>query len=256
MSPPQLPAPETYTEATDWLEQNKVYQASIAAPTNCSMKPIDALGASTAELQAHLQALTACMMKVWAAPLSSRGFVLPRPPATVYTAPINTACGKMDKVNASYCGADQRIYYAKPLPKIFPENLQRANFLMEMILAHEFGHTIQARTGIIISEMAWEQKVGKPAANVFSRRLEMQADCLAGMFTKTVAPSQGLSAADISTLKELAFNLGDDVLTGDASIDSGHGRGKNRQAWYTKGLEGSLSIGQCNTFTVSPSAVR
>ncbi|MBK8459074.1 MAG: neutral zinc metallopeptidase [Micropruina sp.] len=256
MSPPKLPAPETYTEATAWLEKNAVYKASITAPTTCAMKPIDALGASTAELEAHLQALTACLMRVWEKPLTAAGYVLPRPPATVYTSPINTACGKMEKVNASYCGADQRIYYAKPLPRIFPENLQRANFLMEMILAHEFGHTIQARTGIIISELAWEQKVGKPDANVYSRRLEMQADCLAGMFTQTVAPSQGLSADDIARLKVLAFNLGDDVLSGDPAIDSGHGRGKNRQAWYTRGLDGSLSIGQCNTFTVAASSVR
>ena len=86
------------------------------------------------------------------------GLPAPRPPVTVYTEPITTGCGSLDDVNAVYCAADQHIYYAKPLYKIFPADQQKAPFVVEAVLAHEFGHTIQARSGILIASMAWEQR--------------------------------------------------------------------------------------------------
>ncbi len=258
MNPPELPVPKTYTEATDWLKNNPLYQQSITIPTDCNdMQPVDALNASEDELNDHLQKLTACLMKVWHGPVEAAGFILPRPPATVYSQPIQTKCGKLDSVNASYCGGDQRIYYAKPLPKIFPKDLQGQKFLMEMILGHEFGHAIQARTGISISSAAWEQRVSSKAeANVFSRRLEVQADCFAGMWVHAVAPSQGLGANDLDGLRTIAYNLGDDVLSGKPNIDSGHGLGDTRKRWFDTGLSGGPNISQCNTYTPPDSQVR
>ena len=153
-------------------------------------------------------------------------------------------------------GADQRIYYAKPLPKIFPKDLQGQKFLMEMVLAHEFGHAIQYRTGIGISSMALEQKATtKAAANVYSRRLEMQADCMAGIWVNSVGDSQGLSNSDLDALKQIAYNIGDDVLTGKQNIDEGHGLGRSRQGWFTTGL-GSSQVGVCNTWVAPASSVR
>ena len=258
MNPPALPAPKTYGEATEWLQNNPFYQQSITVPTDCNdLQPVDALNATEDELNAHLQDLTACLMKVWQGPVEAAGFVMPRPPATVYNQPIQTACGKLDSVNASYCGGDQRIYYAKPLPKIFPKELQGQKFLMEMILGHEFGHAIQARTGISISSTAWEQRVASKAeANVFSRRLEVQADCLAGMWIQAVAPSQGLGSSELDGLRKIAYNLGDDVLSGKPNIDSGHGLGATRQRWFDTGLSGGPGVAQCNTYTVPDGQVR
>ncbi len=258
MSPPGLPTPQTYSEATEWMQNNPFYDQSITIPTNCSqLQPVDALAASESELNQHLLNLTSCLLQVWKVPVEAAGFEMPRPPATVYSQPIQTACGKLDSVNASYCGADQRIYYAKPLPKIFPKNLQAQKFLMEMVLGHEFGHAIQARTGISISSSAWEQRAStKAAANVFSRRLEVQADCFAGMWIQSVGESQGLSSADLDGLRTIAENLGDDMLSGEQNIDSGHGLGATRQRWFETGLSGSDKTLQCNTYTVPDSQVR
>ncbi len=258
MNPPDLPVPKTYSEATEWMKNNPIYQQSITIPTDCNnMQPVDALNSSEAELNDHLQKLTACLMKVWHGPVEAAGFVMPRPPATVYSQPIQTACGKLEKVNASYCGGDQRIYYAKPLPTIFPKDLQGQKFLMEMVLGHEFGHAIQARTGISISSSAWEQRATtKAEANVFSRRLEVQADCFAGMWIHAVGPSQGLSSSDLEGLRTIAYNLGDDVLSGKPNIDSGHGLGNTRKRWFDTGLSGGPNITQCNTYTPPASEVR
>lgn len=259
MNPPEIPQPKTYGEATEWLENNPFYQQRIVIPTDCNnMQPVDAVNASETELNAHLQLLTACLLKVWNAPIEAAGFVMPRPPATVYSQPIKTACGTLDDLrNASYCGGDQRIYYGMKLPSVFPPELRNTKFLMEMVLGHEFGHAIQYRTGIGVATLAWEQRVtSKAEANVFSRRLEMQADCFAGMWVSAVAPSQGLSGADLDALKTIAYNLGDDILSGRPDIDSGHGSGKNRQKWFTTGLTGGPVIGQCNTYVAPKSEVR
>lgn len=254
-NPPDLPQPETYGEAKDWLLNNAVYAQSIANPTVCDLPEVNPTTASKAELTKHLNDLTACLMAVWERPLKNAGFKMPRPPATVYTEPITTGCGTLDEVNAVYCAADQRIYYAMPIYKIFPKDLQQARFLIEVIIGHEFGHAIQARSGILISSAAWQQQVSESEGRVFSRRLETQADCLAGMFTSAVGPSSGLTQSDLATLKKLTYNLGDDVLSGQAGYDGDHGSGKSRQRWFTSGVE-TVSIGSCNTYDVPASQVR
>ena len=254
-NPPPIPQPETYEEATEWLTSNRVYGQAVAVPTDCQVAEIDITRASVTQLSAHFNELTACLMRVWQGPLEAAGFQLPRPPVTVYTEPITTGCGSLNDVNAVYCAADQRIYYAQPLYRIFPADQQRARFVAEMILAHEFGHTIQARTGILISSMAWEQQSSTSEARVFSRRLEVQADCLSGMFTTAVAQSSGLSAREQANLQELAYNLGDDVLTGQAGYEGDHGSGRARERWFTAGQE-SAAIDSCNTYTVPASQVR
>lgn len=254
-NPPAIPQPETYGEATQWLTESMVYSQSVAIPTDCAVPQIDITTASVTDLTSHLNDLTACLVRVWQGPLNAAGFQLPRPPVTVYTEPITTGCGSLDDVNAVYCAADQRIYYAKPLYKIFPKDQQRAPFVVEAVLAHEFGHTIQARTGIIVSSMAWEQKSSTAAAKVFSRRLETQADCLSGMFTAAVGQSSGLSADELANLREIMYNLGDDVLTGQAGFDGEHGLGKSRRNWFTKGQQGN-AVSTCNTYKAPASQVR
>jgi len=254
-SPPAVPQPETYGEATDWLTSNKVYDQTAPIPTNCAVPRIDMTTASVTELTDHLNELTACLWRVWSGPLETAGYTLPRPPVTVYTEPITTGCGSLDEVNAVYCAADQHIYYAKPLYKIFPADQQKAPFVVEAVLAHEFGHTIQARTGILISSMAWEQKASASEAKVYSRRLEVQADCFSGMFTVAVGGASGLNNNDLANLQDVMYNLGDDVLTGKANYDGDHGLGKSRKKWFTTGQQNSL-MGKCNTYTAPDSAVR
>ena len=90
---------------------------------------------------------------------------------------------------------------------------------------------------------------------MFSRRAEMQADCLAGIFTVAVSGASGLSGNDLANLQDVIYNIGDDVLTGQANYNGGHGLGKNRKAWFTNGQQNSRSA-TCNTYVVPASAVR
>ena len=88
-----------------------------------------------------------------------------------------------------------------------------------------------------------------------SRRTEVQADCFAGQYVRSVAQSQSLGARELAGLGELAWNLGDDVLTGRPGYSGGHGTGSARQDWFNRGL-GSDVVGVCNSFVAGSDEVR
>lgn len=254
-NPPAIPQPKTYEQATAWMQKNAIYREDVPVPTNCVVPAINSANASTAELEKHLNQLTACLWGVWDPPMTSAGFVLPRPPATVYSSEITTPCGKTESGNAFYCAVDQHIYYASDLPDILPKSIRNKPFVTDAVMAHEFGHAIQARTGILVSEKAWEQKGSEADGRVYSRRTEVQADCFAGLWVNAIAKASGVTASDETNLKYLFFTIGDDQLTGKANYDGDHGLGKNRQTWFTVGLDTS-QIGKCNTYAASANAVR
>nr|WP_156874629.1 neutral zinc metallopeptidase [Vaginimicrobium propionicum] len=253
--PPDVPIPETFEEAKSWLLDNPIYEENLARPVRCEMVPIDLQTASKAQLAQHMNDYTACLMRVFGPAIESAGFVAVRPTVTVYASDdIETACGKMPSYNAAYCMADQQIYYASNLPDIIPNYLVNQPFLVESVLAHEFGHAVQARTGILISERAWEYEYrdDEQTANDYSRRTELQADCWAGQFNGSVAQSLNISDTDQRTISELFFSLGDDQLTGESGD---HGSSRNRQSWYLDGAS-LTNMGACNTFTANQDKVR
>lgn len=255
-NPPPLPGPRDLEAAGRIITANPVYEQSVPSPTRCEMGTVDMRTASTSTMETHLNELMGCLMRVWDQPVTDAGFEMPRPSVTVYDRPITTACGSLEEVNATYCGGDQRVYYAQPLLEAFPEEIANTPYAAEMILGHEFGHAVQARTALLISEKALAQQASSEAKALdLSRRIEVQADCFAGHFINSVAVSQGLDATSIGKLGRLAYNLGDDILTGESDFSAEHGTGSTRENWFIQGTE-STSISTCNTFIVSPDEVR
>ncbi len=253
-NPPDLPSPNTYSQAQTWLTANALYKQNVPSPTDCKMTPIS--GTNTAkELEAKLNDQMACLMQVWEPPVTAAGFELPRPPVTVYSSPVTTACGVMKEINAAYCAGDQHVYYAAKLLRALPSNVAATKYAAETVIAHEFGHAIQARTGMLIAGKALEQRASQNDALVMSRRTEQQADCFGALYVESVAQSQGLSRSDLQGLVNMTYYLGDDVLSGDPNINEGHGLGKDRQAWFARGVQ-TNAIGTCNTWTVPASQVR
>jgi len=195
---------------------------------------------------------------VWGPELQAAGFNAARPSVTVYTGQVQSPCGKMPNENALYCSADQQVYYATDLPDLFP-SVKSDPMIPVAVIAHEFGHAIQAQTGILYSEMAWQQADSDnnddASANDLSRRTEMQADCFAGAFVQSISQSVGVTSDERSTISQVFFSIGDDVLSGDPNIDGDHGMSYNRQAWFTTGTTASVT-GSCNTFASSVSGTQ
>jgi uncharacterized protein len=256
LNPPPIPIPETFDQAEQWLTNNAVYGATMPAPVRCEVPAIDVARASDAVLDAHFEDLVECLVRAWQPPVTEAGFQIVRPSVTIYTEQISTRCGsgRMPR-NAFYCPADQQIYWSNTLGEILAPFRQspRAG---DQIMAHEFGHAIQGRTGIIASSQGIRQALSDEGTRLqLGRRTEVQADCFAGLFLRSVSASLELEQADVERIERDFFNSGDDVLSGDPNYVGDHGRGRSRQFWGSTGL-GTDQVGRCNSFTAPSNQVR
>ncbi|MGC4153448.1 MAG: neutral zinc metallopeptidase [Propionicimonas sp.] len=260
LNPPPLPMPKNWDEVDAWLLDNAIYAETTLVPTNCTLSRIDVTNTTTEALQEHLNTLTGCLMMVWQEPMQRAGFVMPRPPITVYTTAITTACGETSGLNASYCAGDQRMYYSANIHEVFrrynPEVIDNV-FLPDLIMGHEFGHAIQGRSGILAAELYAEQQRAKTESEELelSRRTEVQADCLAGIFLNSVAQASRMTDGDRAEITEISHAIGDDSLSGRPGVEGNHGWGANRRHWTETGL-GSNQVNVCNTFTAPADTVR
>ncbi len=255
-NPPGLPKIASATTALDTVTASPLYAQSVPNPTRCTVTAIDLSAASEAELQAHMSDVVACLMRVWDITVTKAGFEMPRPPVVVYSASISTSCGKLPTMNAAYCGSDQKIYYSTDLPQAIPNRLRSSRFIVEAVVAHEFGHAVQARTGILTAAHSLEDAATTEAdSHEWSRRMELQADCFAGLFIRSVSKSAGMKQQDLDNVAALMVSFGDDSLSKNSSVDGGHGLGTTRQYWMQLGLA-STAVNVCNTFTAPASDVR
>jgi hypothetical protein len=255
-NPPGLPKVANVATAHDTVTASSLYAQSVPNPTRCTVTSIDLSAASEAELQSHMSDVVACLMRVWDITVTKAGFEMPRPPVVVYSASISSSCGKLPTMNAAYCGSDQKIYYATDLPQAIPSGLRSSRFIVEVIVAHEFGHAVQARTGILTAAHGLSDAAATEAdSNEWSRRTELQADCFAGLFIRSVSKSAGISQQDLDNIAALMISFGDDSLSKNSSVDGSHGLGTTRKYWMQLGLA-STAVNACNTFAAASDQVR
>ena len=253
-NPPPLPLPETYEQATALITRNPMYDQMAPLPVRCNSQPINVRTASDDQLKEHFEGLMECLVRFWEPPVTSAGFIIVRPTVTVYGNEMTTKCGKSG-VNAFYCSADQQVYYSNRLPDAVPI-VRRDKWAADIVMAHEFGHSLQARTGILISSHALGANANDESVELqYSRRLETQADCFSGMFIRGVSQSLGVQESDLEGIQQTYIAVGDDTLTGKPNIVGNHGRAKSRKYWGDTGLNTS-QVGECNTFVASPALVR
>ena len=253
-SPPALPQPETYEEARSLLTDNPFYAQTAPAPVRCEQEPLDVSRASDRELKTHFEELMACLVRVWEPPVVGAKFKIVRPTVTIYGRSITTKCGKAE-VNAFYCGADQQVYYSNLLDESVPIVAQNT-WAADVVLAHEFGHALQARTAILISSQALSQQADDESTQLlYSRRLETQADCFSGMFMRSVSAALGISQSDTDGIMDVYTAVGDDTLSGRADIEGNHGLGRSRRYWGSAGLD-SDQVSTCNTYSAADRLVR
>lgn len=253
-NPPPLPQPGSEQEAIDLTSANPVYDQVLPAPVRCDgVEPVDVESISDDDLEVHLNNLMGCLVAAWHAPLEAAGFQLPRPPVTVHTDDtlVTTACGETQPGNASYCSADQAIYYSSDLPDHAPFLLD-ARYGVESVLAHEFGHALQGRTGILLGRNALAGAAEtEDEAYELVRRNEAQADCLAGLFVRSAARSLAVDAAEYENLATIYEKIGGP----QADPGSTHPYGPSRTYWFRTGIA-TDAIGSCNTYTAPSEHVR
>jgi predicted metalloprotease len=252
-NPPPLPVPQTYGEADQWITDSAFYAQTVPAPVRCNSEPINVSTASDGQLESHFEGLMECLVRVWELPVTNAGFIIVRPTVTIYGEELTTKCGTTG-INAFYCSADQQVYYSRYLPQALP--VRKSKWTADIVMAHEFGHALQARTGILISANALGQESGEKNTELqYMRRLETQADCFSGMFMRSISQSIGVQQQDLDGIEQIYVAIGDDTLSGRPNINGNHGLAQSRKYWGTMGLANS-DVGKCNTFVVSARLVR
>ena len=168
---------------------------------------------------------------------------------------MRSACGSASSASGPfYCPADQKVY----LDLSFFRELDRrfgapGDFAQAYVVAHEVGHHVQNLLGINRQVQEAQQSGGSRAgANALSVQLELQADCLAGVWGHHANKKQLLDAGDVEEGLGAAAAIGDDRLTGGRVSPESftHGTSEQRARWLRQGLQ-SGDINSCDTFATS-----
>ena len=167
---------------------------------------------------------------------------------------VDSACGLASSATGPfYCPGDHRVYidlgFYGELKNRFGAP---GDFAQAYVLAHEIGHHVQNLLGID-GQVRQAQSSDPRARNQLSVRLELQADCLAGVWGHSTEQRNILEAGDVDEGLRAAAAVGDDRLQrmtrGQVSPDSfTHGTSEQRSQWFRRGFT-SGSISECNTFS-------
>ena len=176
-----------------------------------------------------------------------------RPPKLVlFTGQVRSGCGAAESaMGPFYCPADQKVYLDQ---SFFDELAQRfgapGDFAAAYVIAHEVGHHVQTLIGVSEQVQQAQSRASKREGNALQVRMELQADCLAGVWAK--ANADKLSPGDVEEAMRAATAIGDDTLQRAAQgvvvpESFTHGSSAQRASWFKRGMQQG-TIAACDTF--------
>lgn len=191
---------------------------------------------------------------VWTAIFRETGKQYAFPKLVLYTGSTPTACGYgQSAMGPFYCPADRKLYLDLSFYKDMQTRLGGGgDFALGYVLAHEVGHHVQTLLGISSEVQRRQQSVPKKEANRIQVRMELQADCFAGVWGHYMQKEGILEAGDLQEALNTAAAIGDDRLQRQAGgrvvPDSfTHGTSEQRLFWFRQGFETGIP-GKCDTW--------
>lgn len=188
----------------------------------------------------QLQAFVDCLQGMWAKPVHDAGFQATKAKVVLYGGKVDTPCGTVHKNEASgfYCNATQKIYL-----DVNGGNTKGAPHYTWTwylsVAAHEYGHHVQARTGILRAGHALRSDAAGARRTELTHRLELQAECFSGMGMRRTA-----------RIDRKRYTDSESHAIGDAE----HGSRKNIGRWGWQGYT-HQKIYQCGTYNAKSSEV-
>jgi predicted metalloprotease len=210
---------------------------------------------SEAETADRVAAVLGAAEDFWTAHFAKNGATYTPATLVLFDGQTSSSCGTASaSTGPFYCPSDKKIY----LDMSFFEEMDRGlgaqgDFAQAYVIAHEVAHHVQNVTGILPkANRAMRQQGQTKGADSIAVRIELQADCYAGLWAAQPAIAQALEPGDIEEALGAANAVGDDRLQkraqGFAVPDSfTHGTSAQRMAWFKKGLE-SRDLRGCDTF--------
>lgn len=195
----------------------------------------------------------------WQKVFKKSGYDYPAPKLVLFIGQTNTACGTgQAAMGPFYCPGDKKVY----IDLAFYDEMKNrfkapGDFAQAYVIAHEIGHHVQNLMGTSDKVQQARQSARNEAqANQYSVRLELQADCYAGVWAHHAdGANRILEAGDVEEVMRAASAIGDDALhkqaQGYAVPDSfTHGTSKQRMRWFNQGLKVG-DVNKCDTFSAS-----
>ncbi len=192
---------------------------------------------------------------VWTQVFKERGQTYQKPKLVLFSGMVQSACGYAQAaMGPFYCPGDRKVYIDLAFYKDLQQQLHSpGDFARAYVVAHEIGHHVQKLLGISDQVDQARRQLSKKEFNKVSVRLELQADCFAGVWTNRADRMRGiLEPGDIEEALNAASNIGDDRLQkqakGYVTPDSfTHGSSAQRVRWFNQGYQAG-DINSCNTF--------
>jgi predicted metalloprotease len=192
---------------------------------------------------------------VWTKLFAERSATYAKPKLRIFEGGTETGCGHGETASGPfYCPADQKVYIDLSFYRLMQERFGvSGEFAQAYVIAHEIGHHVQKQLGISDQVQSARQNGSERQANAMSVKLELQADCFAGVWAFHGNQARGiLQDGDVESALKAATAIGDDALQrqsqGRVVPDSfTHGTSEQRARWFSKGLQ-SGQVEQCNTF--------
>ena len=190
----------------------------------------------------------------WGAIFKDMGRQYAQPKLVMYRGATRTACGTGQSVMGPfYCPADSTVY----IDLSFYDEMQSklgagGDFAQGYVIAHEVGHHVQKLLGIESKVRQLQQNASQAEANRLSVKMELQADCFAGVWGYNMQKQDYMETGDLQEALNAAEAIGDDRLQqqsqGRVVPDSfTHGTSDQRYSWFKRGFD-SGDPAQCNTF--------
>jgi predicted metalloprotease len=212
-------------------------------------------GAQEAKLRQLTEVVLADTEDTWKAILPKYGVQYVEPKLVLFSEAVRSGCGMAQSgMGPFYCPLDQKVY----VDMSFYNELETrfgapGDFAQAYVIAHEIGHHVQNLVGTAEQVQQAQQRASKAEANELSVRMELQADCFAGVWAKNAAQSrQLLEAGDVEEGLRAASAIGDDRIQkqtqGYVVQDAfTHGSSEQRARWFRRGLEAGTPEA-CDTF--------
>ncbi|CCM76671.1 KPN_02809 family neutral zinc metallopeptidase [Rhizobium mesoamericanum] len=207
------------------------------------------------EMTAFVRTVLAETEDTWNGIFKSMGRQYEEPRLVLFSGQTQSACGFASAATGPfYCPSDHKVY----LDTAFFRQLSRqfgasGDFAEAYVVAHEVGHHVQNLLGILPKFNQARQRMSEADANKMSVRIELQADCLAGIWGKFTDQKGILEAGDLEEALNAAQQIGDDTLQkrsqGYVVPESfNHGTSEQRARWFKRGFD-SGQLSTCDTFS-------
>ncbi|MGP4690320.1 KPN_02809 family neutral zinc metallopeptidase [Agrobacterium cavarae] len=212
-------------------------------------------GQSSDETTAFVRTILAETEDTWGKIFQASGETYQKPTLVLFSGQVRSACGNATSASGPfYCPVDRKVYLDTDF---FRELSQRfgasGDFAQAYVIAHEVGHHVQNLTGVLPEFNQRRQSMSESQANALSVKVELQADCYAGIWGKSTQQKGILEAGDLEEALNAAHQIGDDTLQkktqGYVVPDSfNHGTSAQRVEWFRRGFE-SGRVEDCDTFS-------